>query len=227
MNCIIVRAPSCIRLVAALRRGVLLFAILFGVSPSLSAAIFLKTSPPVSLTDGLVSYTLSAIGTADEYFNVVSVPSIVPNGDSLGLHQVWPPTLGTATPTRQEHGVVLWHNPWSSYDSHFFFKSSNSLSIGGSFTETNSRSGGAILPSFGAGPPITGFGSYGNIGPLPAKDFTRASRIPGLNVPFAQLVMRADDSVLPSNTGGQYWSQSRLPTFLRRMPSNCGRSKPR
>jgi hypothetical protein len=197
MNCIIVRAPSRIRLVAALRRGVLLFAILFGVSPSLSAAIFLKTSPPVSLTDGLVSYTLSAIGTADEYINVVSVPSIVPNGDSLGLHQVWPPTLGTPTPMRQEHGIALWINSWSSYDSHFFFNSSNSLSIGGSFTETNSRSGGAVLPSLGAGPPITGFGSYGHTGTA-AKGFTRASRIPGLNVPFAQLVMRADDSVLVS-----------------------------
>lgn len=174
------------------------------------AAIMLTTSlsavqPTIPSAGGpLVAYDLRAVGDAGEVISTIANPSVVANdasppGGSSGLHQVWTPITNSPTPTRQEQvgAGILWSDTWRPYDSHWFFDNSNSLSVGAGFTETNGGAGGAPLPTAGFGAPNTGFGSFG----APAgssKAYTFASGIPDSDVPFAQLVMRATDSVLVS-----------------------------
>ena len=179
-----------------------LFAVLIVLITASSArpAIQLISSSPTSLGQGLVQYTLSAVSNDGTIINGVSNPIIVPNAGSMGLHQVWTPITSAPTPTRMEQQAagLLWSDTWRPYDSYFFFASENSISLGLSFSETNSMSGGAALPSAGLGSPETGFGSYGFHGSTASKTYTIASGIPDTNVPLAQLVMRESDVAIVS-----------------------------
>jgi PEP-CTERM motif len=169
---------------------------IFCVLPSSQAEVFLTTSSPTALSGGLVSYTLSAFGTAGEFIHGVQNPSIIPNLLNSGLHQVWLPILGP-TPTKAEHTAVLWNDAYTPYDSHFFFDATNSLSVGAAFTETIDSPHPLIgLPDSPLGPPITGFGSMGTAGDAAgAQFFTFASGLPGTIVDLAQLVMKASEGV--------------------------------
>ena len=171
--------------------------VLLAAAAPAQADIILLSSAGIPLPQGgLVSYTLSAISTDGEIIQGIRNPSIVPFSGA-GLHQVWPRPTGTPTPTRQEHLFVgtLWNEAWTPYDSYFFFENSNSLSVGGSFTETISSDPNIILPDNGFFPPITGFGTYGTSSEPAAKAYTPASGLAGDSVMLAQLVLRSTDFV--------------------------------
>lgn len=168
------------------------------IAASSQAAITLFQSPGVGLDDGLVSYNLIAMSTAGETIIGVSDPVITPGAPGMGLHQVWTPVINSPTPTRQEQldASVLWSDTWLPYDSYWRFSATNSLSLGGAFTETNNATGGASLTSTGFGPPITGFGSMSFTLGDATKFYTVDSGLQGPVVNFAQLVMKEGERVL-------------------------------
>jgi hypothetical protein len=181
-----------------MKQNVILFFAAFSFAAPAEAAIMLQSSAPTVLDHGLVSYTLSAVSNADEVFTGMQRPSVVPVGSGLGLHQVWMPLLG-ATPTRGDQNPLEFHDAWRAYDSYWFFDSTNSLSIGGPFTETNSEVGGKPdLPDSLAGPARTGFGTMGYAGTAAAKYYLIASGRQGTNVALGQLVMKEGQAVLVS-----------------------------
>lgn len=151
----------------------------------------------------LVAYDLRAVSDSGQLINTVELPVIVPNAGGMGLHQVALAVTNALTPTRAEQVAPLWSDTWLPYDSYWLFDGTNSLSVGGAFTETNSMSGGAALPTAGFGVPNTGFGGFDH-GTDASKAFIGA--IPDSDVTFAQLVMKEGESVLVSmgvfdNTG--------------------------
>ncbi len=160
------------------------------------------TQPAIASPGGpLVAYDLRAVSDSGQTINTVANPTVVPNGGSMGLHQAWAPFSVSGSPTRQDqlNSGPLWNDAWLPYDSFWFFETANSLSVGGTFTETNSGAGGvAGLPNGVAGPPTTGFGNFGFTTANASKLFTVASGLPDSDVPFAQLVMKETDSVLVS-----------------------------
>jgi len=159
------------------------------------AGVFLQVSSPSPLSHGLVSYTLRGVSTAGEIIHGVSNPTIVPNVGGMGLHQVWTPVTNSPTPTRgsQLNIVPLWSDTWRPYDSYFFFGPTFFLER---FTETNSMSGGAPLPTAGFGSPVTGFGNYGYMGPNATR--LVETELQDTNVDLAQLVVKETESVLVS-----------------------------
>ncbi len=180
-----------------------LFAVLaiLAAATASQAAITLQQSlsavqPTVQASGtNLVAYDLRVVSDSGQIINNVVNPTIVPDTGDMGLHQVWTPITSSPTPTRAEQTPPLWSDTWLPYDSYFLFSNTNSLSVGGVFTETNSHSGGAALASAGIGAPNTGFGNYGFSGSFAAKFFTVASGIPDSDVTFAQLVMKAGEAV--------------------------------
>jgi hypothetical protein len=186
------------------------------VATSSQAAVMLSqvlsaTQPSIQAGGAnLVAYDLRAMSDDGTVLNGVSNPTTASNMGGMGLHQVWTPVVDGATPTRQEQTAagVLWSDTWRPYDSHWFFDNTNSLSVGGAFTETNGHAGGAVLPSAGFGAPNTGFGQFGFATASAAKGYTLASGRQGTTITLGQLVLKENESVLVSlgiidNAGGE------------------------
>lgn len=184
-----------------LRNTFLALVAVLSVACSSQAAVMLQQSAATPLDGGLVSYKLSAVGDAGEILNGVGDPSIVANGAGAGLHQVWLNNTGTFTsPTVGDHTAGLWNAAYTPFDSFLNFTTTNSLSFGANFVETNNFTDGAAgLPAGALGAPATGFGTYGTVGDgSGSKAFTLASGLQGSNVELGQLVMKANESVLVS-----------------------------
>ncbi|MEX2307246.1 MAG: PEP-CTERM sorting domain-containing protein [Pirellulales bacterium] len=176
---------------------------------SSQAAVMLQQSAGTSVGQGLTSYNLMASSDDGTVLNGVNNPVIVPNLGGMGLHQVWTPVTSSPTPTRQEQVAagILWSDTWLAFDSYFLFAATNSLGVGGAFTETNGAVGGAALASAGFGAPSTGFGSYNFTTVSASKGYTLASGEQGTTIDLAQLVLKDNESVLVSlgvidNQGG-------------------------
>jgi hypothetical protein len=196
------------------------FAVLtvLAAAASSQAAIMLQgTMTP--LDSGLESWRLNAMSTAGEVINGVNNPSVVAGNSGgtadAGLHQVWQPLLG-ATPTRGDQSALAFSDAWRPYDSYFFFDSTNSLSVGGQFTETNNETGGKPdLPAGPAGPARSGYGTMGFSGASASKGFTIASGLQGTNVPLGQFILKQGEQAMVSlgvldNSGGN----TRIENFM-------------
>jgi len=180
------------------------FAVLtvLAAAASSQAAILLEQSAATDLGQGLVSYVLSATSNAGETINGIENPNIIANG-GMGLHQLWLNNTGTfKSPTQGDQTIGLWNAAYTPVDSFFYFDAANSLSVGAAWDETNSGADGFTgLPAGALGAPHTGFGTLSTAGGSPGgKLFTVASGRPGNDVDFAQLVLKAAESVLVSFT---------------------------
>lgn len=192
----------------------------FSFAAPAHAAVMLQASA-TPLDHGLTSWTIRAVSTAGEIINGVHNPTVT-SSFGEGVHQVWMPLLGP-TPTRGDHHPIAFNPAWRQYDSFWFFDSSNSLSVGGAFTETNNEMGGVTgLPPSAAGEARTGFGSMGFSGASASKGFTIASGLQGTNVPLAQLVMKSVPFLISlgvlDNSGGN----TRIDDFT--IACDCGPS---
>ncbi|MEX2307245.1 MAG: PEP-CTERM sorting domain-containing protein [Pirellulales bacterium] len=203
------------------------FAVLtvLAAAASSQAAVMLQQSAGTSVGQGLTSYNLMASSDDGTVLNGVNNPVIVPNLGGMGLHQVWTPVTSSPTPTRQEQVAagILWSDTWLAFDSYFLFAATNSLGVGGAFTETNGAVGGAALASAGFGAPSTGFGSYNFTTVSASKGYTLASGEQGTTIDLAQLVLKDNESVLVSlgvidNQGGI----SRIESLCIGAASACG-----
>ena len=105
------------------------------------------------------------------------------------------PTAGDQTPG-------LWNAAYTPFDSFWLFDTTNSLSVGAGFDESNNGTGGAQgLPAGALGAPYTGFGAMGTVGGAPgAKSFTIASGKQGTDVDLAQIVLKTNTFALFSGT---------------------------
>ncbi len=178
------------------------------VAASSQAAIMLQqTAAPMAGDPDFVNVTLRAVSTAGEVINGVNNPTIVPKGAGRGVHQVWQPLLG-ATPTRGDQNPLAFNDAWRPYDSYWLFDTTNSLSVGGAFTETNGETGGKQgLPPGTAGPARTGWGNMGFVAPAASKGFTIASGLQGTSVVLGQFVTQINELATVSlgvldNSGG-------------------------
>jgi PEP-CTERM motif len=186
--------------------------VLAAAASSQAATMLQATSTP--LDSGLTSWTLMGVSTAGEIINGVNNPTIVAAGGGAGLHQVWQPVLG-ATPTRGDQSA-LFADAWRPYDSFWHFDTTNSLSVGGAFTETNSETGGKPdLPPGAGGAARTGYGTMGFATGSASKAFTIASGRQGTNVPFGQFVLKNNEQAMVSlgiidNAGGN----TRIENFM-------------
>jgi hypothetical protein len=159
------------------------------------AEIVLQSSPGTPLPQGnLVQYTISAVGTQGENINVFSAPTINPVS-GMGIHNVAQGFTNAGTPTKDEHIPGLYNSDWIAYDSHFLFRSTETLSIGPPYRETNNgaTTGMLGLSNISTGPPISGFGAYAS------EDSSAKGVLPahaGSNVSFMQVVLRAQDTAL-------------------------------
>jgi len=155
-------------------------------------------TPVPGSTTGLVSYTLRAVSddSANQTINGIDTPSIVAILGGSGAHQVWTPITNGPTPTRGSQTPPLWSDTWLPFDSYWFFDTTNSLSIGGAFNETNNGAGGEPLPTAGFGAPMTGFGSMGTAGGAAgANSFTLTSGKQGTSVDLGQIVLKTGQAV--------------------------------
>jgi hypothetical protein len=169
------------------------FAVLtvLAAAASSQAAIMLQRSDPTPLPQGgLVSVTLSAVGTAGEMINTFSNPVITPMGGGKGVHNVAQAFTMGGTPSRGEHMPALWNADWTPYDTYFLFDAANSLSLGPNFEETNdgTTTGMLNLPAT-PGAPRSGFG-----GVTSAAASSKLFTTPSSNLAFMQVVMAAGES---------------------------------
>jgi len=176
----------------------------FATAAYSQAAIIVTATNPTDVGQGLFAITLHAHSDAGQTMNGIQDPSIVASAGGDGLHQVWTPVTGSATPTRasQQSAGVLWNDAWLPFDSYWLFDNGagNTLAVGAPFSETNNGTGGASLPSQGLGAPTTGFGGLGTTAGAPGNMlFTIASGKPGNDVDFAHLV---------GKKGNQFWPRS-------------------
>src|SRR4051794_4445991 len=83
------------------------------------ASLFLTHSSPSPLPGGLLSTTFSVTSTSGEIINSFVNPSLT-TFLGPGLHQVWPPFINSATPTRENQLSLepLWSDTWLPYDSY-------------------------------------------------------------------------------------------------------------
>lgn len=180
-----------------------------------SQAAIMLSGTMTPLDSGLESWTLSGRSTAGEIINGVNNPSVVAATGDAGLHQVWQPLLG-ATATRGDQSPLAFADAWRPYDSFWHFDSTNSLSVGGAFSETNSETGGkSDLPAGPAGAARTGYGTMAFAGTSASKGFTVASGRQGTDVPFGQFILKAGEAVMVSlgvldNSGGN----TRIENFM-------------
>jgi hypothetical protein len=154
--------------------------------------MFLQSSFATPLSDPTyLKYTISMFSNAGETIVGFSEPSLTPwpNPSGQGAHQVFPPIIGTSTPTRQSQldAAPLWSDSWLDYDTYFFVTDANSIHVG-SISETKTGTG-ASLPSAGFGAPGTGFGSMTSTTDT-AYAFLFGSGLRGQNVPLMQIVMK-------------------------------------
>jgi hypothetical protein len=187
----------CVRRVAWIGRTA--FAALLAAGACSRAEVFLQPSGPTDIGQGLTQYTLRALSTAGEIIHGARDPTIFATGGGMGLHQVWTPITNSPTPTRREQELAgpLWSDSWRPFDSYFFFAEEGSTIPESQFTETKAGTG-AVLPSAGFGAPSTGFGSYGFMPPSATRTYSAASGLRGIDVPLAQLVVKANEAVLLS-----------------------------
>jgi hypothetical protein len=187
--------------------------VLAAAASSQAATMLQATSAP--LDSGLVAWTLKGVSDAGEVINGVNNPTIVAQGTGAGLHQVWQPLLG-ATPTRGDQNALAFNDAWRPYDSYWYFDSTNSLSVGGAFTETNSETGGKTdLPAGPAGAARTGYGTMGFSGASASKGFTIASGRQGTTVDLGYFVLKQGEQAMVSlgivdNGGGN----TRIENFM-------------
>ncbi len=174
-----------------MRRRILLagLAVLAMASTS-HAAIIMTTVNVVDLPGGFTSFILHAHSTAGETINGVDTPTIVQGaGPHGGLpSQVWLNNTGTfKSPTAGDQIPGLWNAAYTPYDSFWLFDTTNSLSVGAPFDESNNGVGGVQgLPAGALGAPYTGFGAMGTVGGAPgARSFTIASGKQGTDVDLA------------------------------------------
>ncbi len=178
-------------------------AVLAMASTSQAAIAFSYTA--VALPGGFNSLILHAHSTAGETINGVDTPTIVAGSGAFGglPSQVWLNSSGSfKSPTAGDHTPGLWNAAYTPYDSFWFFDTTNSLSVGAGFDESNNGTGGVSgLPAGPLGAPYTGFGAMGTIGGVPgAKSFTIASGKQGTDVDLAQVVLKTGTAALVSGT---------------------------
>jgi hypothetical protein len=175
-------------------RNTLAVVALLATAVSSQAAIIVTASAPSPLPQGgLVSYTLTATGTAGEVVNTFS-NQLLDAVAGLGVHQVWgfPGTSQSPSPTQQT--APFFNSDWVPYDTYFKFGATDLvLDLGTAATETNngSTTGTLGLTQAFATPTNSGFGTY-----VTAADSTKVL-LPakaGTSVPFFQVVMRATDT---------------------------------
>jgi hypothetical protein len=175
-----------------LRNTLALVAVL-ALAASTQAAIIVQQSAPTPLAQGgLVSYTLTAVGTAGEVINTFSNPTLAA-GSGLGVHQVWQ-FGGGATPTKSQQNLPFFNADWTAYDTAFLFADTDyALNLGTAFGETNNHAttGNLGLTQAFATNADSGYGTFTSAADstkvlLPAKS--------GASIPFMQVVMRASDT---------------------------------
>jgi hypothetical protein len=174
-----------------MRTALALVIVILVITPA-AADIVLQSSPGTPLPAGnLVQYTVSAVGTAGEEIDTFSFPDISAVS-GVGIHNVAQGITNAGTPTKSEHSPGLWNADWAAYDTYFLFNSTESLSFGPNFSETNN---GATTGTLGLSTilgytPTSGFGTYmsgvGSKMILPPNVDS--------DVPFMQVVLRAQDS---------------------------------
>jgi len=175
------------------------------VASAANAGIILTKAKTADLGQGLSQWTVSAVSddSVNQTINGIASPSVTA-GQGGGLpHQVWLNNSGTFTsPTQGDQTPGLWNAAYTPFDSFWLFDSTNSLSIGAAFNESNSGSGGATgLPAGALGTPSTGFGAMGTVGGAAgSKAFTVASGKQGTNVALAQFVIKDGTTALLSGT---------------------------
>ena len=169
------------------------------------AAIVLTTVKGADLAGGFTSLILHAHSTAGETINGVDTPTIVQGAGAFGglPSQVWLNNTGTfKSPTAGDQTPGLWNAAYTPYDSFWLFDTTNSLSVGAPFDESNNGTGGVTgLPAGPLGAPYTGFGAMGTVGGAAgAKSFTIASGKQGTDVDLAQVVVKTNTTAVFSGT---------------------------
>ncbi len=169
------------------------------------AAIILTAVKGASPGAGFDEFTLHAHSTAGETINGVDTPTVVQGAGALGglPHQVWLNSSGSfKSPTAGDQTPGLWNSAYTPFDSFFFFDTTNSLSVGAGFDESNNGIGGVSgLPAGALGAPYTGFGAMGTVGGAAgAKSFTIASNKQGTDVDLGQFVLKTNTNALFNGT---------------------------
>ena len=106
------------------------------------------------------------------------------------------------SPTAGDQIPGLWNAAYTPYDSFWLFDTTNSISVGAPFDESNNGTNGVTgLPAGALGAPYTGFGAMGTVGNgAGAKSFTIASGRQGTDVDLAQVVLKTDTLALFTGT---------------------------
>jgi hypothetical protein len=174
-------------------RTIFTSATLLALAASGEAAIIVTVSAPVALPQGgLVSFQLTAVGTAGEVINTFSNP-LLSSLNGLGVHQVWGFPGTSATPSRTEQAAPFFNADWAPYDTYFKFGAADQvLNLGTPYGETNN---GATTGTLGltqafSTPTNSGFGTFTS-----ASDSTRVI-LPNLassSVQFFQVVTKFGD----------------------------------
>jgi hypothetical protein len=172
-----------------------LLTVLAAAASSQAAIMITGNNSPTPLAQGgLVSYTLTAVGTAGEMINTFSNPVINGVDGGLGIHNVAQAFTMGGTPTRAEHTPGLWNAEWAPYDTYFLFggPSDLALDLGAPFSETNDGSTSGML---GLNPaPAAPRSGYGTLNSAPNSTKVLVPARASSNVSFMQVVMRAQDA---------------------------------
>jgi hypothetical protein len=177
-------------------RNILALVAVLALAATTQAAIIVQQSAPTVVGNGLVSYTLTAVGTAGETVNTFTGPLISAGPGSSGVHNVWVPITNAHTPTKQEieAGAALWNPAYTPYDTYFLFNTAETLSAGPAYDETNNLATTGLLGLPNPfGNPQSGFGQF-----QAAATSAKVVLAPNADssVPFMQVVMRAQDTGL-------------------------------
>jgi len=167
---------------------------LLAMAASSQAAIIVTSSPGAPLAQGgLVSYTLTATGTAGEVINTFSNQLLNPVA-GLGVHQVWGFPGTSQSPSPSQQAPPFYNSDWVPYDTYFKFGTADLvLDLGTAASETNngSTTGTLGLTQAFATPTNSGFGTYSS-----AADSTKVllPNKAGTSVEFFQVVLKAGET---------------------------------
>jgi hypothetical protein len=169
--------------------------VLSAAAASQAAIMISGNATPTNLPQGnLVSYTLTAVGTAGEVLNTFSRPTLTPmRAADKGVHNVANAVTNSGTPSRDQQTPGLFDSSWATYDTYLLFGGPNDLALdlGTPLSETNDGSTAGML---GLNPvPAAPRSGYGNLSS--GTDSTKVL-VPGKagpSVPFMQVVMRSGD----------------------------------
>jgi hypothetical protein len=180
-----------------------------------SASIFVTGNYAGSVDQGYSKWILHAHSDNPGQTIVgIDSPSVTAGFGGALPHQVWLNNSGAfKSTTAGDQTPGLWNPAYTPFDSFWLFDSTNSLSVGAAFDESNNGTNGATgLPAGPLGNPYTGFGAMGTVGGAPgAKAFTIASGRQGNDVDFAQIVLkdgtlvRISGTILTAEGNGQHF----------------------